>query len=420
MAAMATRRWWPLVPRTSSWFMAANLTTTRHGDAIAMTAVHDRVFDHRLGGVRFVERGSVDEVTHLAAGMAEKCAASQVPVGGQKTLVVCPSGVPPDPERRAEILAAHILEIAATDDDGGVFGPDMACGSEVLDRLATMPVVGERVTGLSEACFGLDINRRAFTARGVVHAFDCLTRLRETRATSATIQGFGMVGAPIALALVQRGLKVRAVSNRHGALIDPNGLDVAWLFAWWNESGDDCLARYAMNIPGARLARDPNELLDVRADVFVPAARTTMLALADEVESCRSENRDVQPVEQFLDRSDCAVVLEAANHPLTTAAEEFLEQRGVRILPDVLVNTGGMVGCYAEWRYRDLVRRGTVSLDDLADRCHAYTARTIEENMTSLVAADSSARCSAASIVMRNRAELLDASSMQDLFGLAG
>jgi glutamate dehydrogenase (NAD(P)+) len=399
--------------------MAANLMTTRHGDAIATTAVHDRAFSHRLGGVRFVERGSIDEVRHLAAGMADKCAASQVPVGGQKTLVICPSGVPSDVDHRAEILASHIREIAASN-DGGIFGPDMACGSDVLDRIATMPDVGSRVTGLSDAYFGLDINRRAFTARGVVHAFDCLTRLRETPAASVTIQGFGMVGAPIALALAQRGVKVHAVSNRNGALIDAKGLDVAWLFAWWNESGDDCLGRYASNIPGARLARDPNELFDVRADVFVPAARTTVLARTDELEACRSENGDVQSVEQFLDRSECAVVLEAANHPLTTAAEEFLEQRGVRVLPDVLVNTGGMVGCYAEWRYRDVVRRGSVSLDDLADRCHAHTARTIEANVRSLIAAESSARCSAASIVMRNRAELLDAWSTQDLFDLAG
>ena len=50
--------------------MLPDIVRTEHGDSIVITAVHDRVFDHRLGGVRFVNRGTVDEVCHLAAGMS--------------------------------------------------------------------------------------------------------------------------------------------------------------------------------------------------------------------------------------------------------------------------------------------------------------------------------------------------------------
>ena len=58
--------------------MTPTLTQTQHGDITAITAVHDQNFTHRLGGVRFVQRGSVDEVIRLAAGMAEKCRGSVV------------------------------------------------------------------------------------------------------------------------------------------------------------------------------------------------------------------------------------------------------------------------------------------------------------------------------------------------------
>jgi glutamate dehydrogenase (NAD(P)+) len=387
------------------WDVTPTITTTQHGDITAITAVHDQNFTHRLGGVRFVQRGSVDEVIHLAAGMAEKCAASRIPVSGQKTLVICPSGVPRSAEARADVLEQHIRAVV-DEDDGGIFGPDMACGNDVLDLLATRPVVGSHVTGLSGAHYGLDINARAFTARGCVHALDAFVKRHASAyPRTAAIQGFGAVGAPLARSLANRGVLVRAVSNRHGALMSAHGLDVDRLFSLWLEHGDDCIRAY-LDVSGAHasLDRSPEALFDVDAELFVPAARTTVLARVEELERCRAENTDVRSVERFLDRSECTLVLEAANHPLTTAAEEYLESWGVTILPDVLVNIGGMVGCYAEWRYREQLRAGTLSIAELADRCHEHTKRVVDENVSKLVAGGSPARCSVTSILLRNRA----------------
>jgi glutamate dehydrogenase/leucine dehydrogenase len=129
-----------------------------------------------------------------------------------------------------------------------------------------------------------------------------------------------------------------------------------------------------------------------------------VLARVEELGECRRENADVRSVERFLDRSECTFVLEAANHPLTAAAEDYLESWGVTILPDVLVNVGGMIGCYAEWRFRELVRAGTLSLDELADRCHVHMKRVIEDNIRTLAATGTSARCSVSSILLENRA----------------
>jgi glutamate dehydrogenase/leucine dehydrogenase len=345
--------------------------------------------------------------------MAEKCAASRVPVSGQKTLVICPSGVPRSAEARAAILEEHILSVLSQD-DGGIFGPDMACGNDVLDLLATRPVVGAHVTGLSGARYGLDINARAFTARGCVHALDTYVRLRATPyPRTAVVQGFGAVGAPIARSLANRGIVVRAVSNRHGALVSERGLDVERLFALWVEQGDDCFGAY-LSVCAAHTSfeKNPESLFDVDAELFVPAARTTVLARVEELGECRLENADVRSVERFLDRTECTIVLEAANHPLTVAAEEYLQSWGVAVLPDVLVNIGGMVGCYAEWRHRELVRAGTLSLADLAEWCHAYTAQVVEDNIRRLSSTSEFTRSAVATIVMQNRAAMIESADV--------
>jgi len=109
-------------------------------------------------------------------------------------------------------------------------------------------------------------------------------------------------------------------------------------------------------------------------------------------------------------------VLQAANHPLTPAAEEYLEARGVALLPDILVNIGGMVGCYAEWQYRQLSGDHAHTLEELAARCHAYTARVVEDNVRSLMARRDGTRAACAEIVRANRAAAL-AGDHPDLLG---
>jgi len=43
------------------------------------------------------------------------------------------------------------------------------------------------------------------------------------------------------------------------------------------------------------------------------------------------------------------VLVEAANHPTTTNADKILHDLGVRVVPDILANAGGVTGSYFEW-----------------------------------------------------------------------
>jgi glutamate dehydrogenase/leucine dehydrogenase len=48
-------------------------------------------------------------------------------------------------------------------------------------------------------------------------------------------------------------------------------------------------------------------------------------------------------------RLQCRLVLEAANGPRTPQADRALAERGIPVLPDVLVNAGGVTVSYFEW-----------------------------------------------------------------------
>lgn len=74
------------------------------------------------------------------------------------------------------------------------------------------------------------------------------------------------------------------------------------------------------------------------------------------------------------------VIVEGANGPVTSVAEEALQRRGVLIVPDILANGGGVVASYFEWVQG---RQGwwwdeSIVLQRLAERMRATWALTVE------------------------------------------
>ena len=132
------------------------------------------------------------------------------------------------------------------------------------------------------------------------------------------IEGFGKVGAGMALASVRAGARIVGVSTVDGLLADPDGLDVDALFALRERFGDALVAH------GPAPVRPREELFDLECDVLVPGARPDSIT------------RDVAA------RLRCAVVAPGANVPYGPGAVEELYRRGIVAVPDFIANAGGI------------------------------------------------------------------------------
>ncbi|MGH2503676.1 MAG: Glu/Leu/Phe/Val family dehydrogenase, partial [Ktedonobacterales bacterium] len=168
--------------------------------------------------------------------------------------------------------------------------------------------------------------RTEATGRGILYVTqEALAWLgRPLEGATVAVQGFGNVGSITAEYLQAAGARVVAVSDRGGGVYTPAGLDIAALQAHKRATG--AVAGFA----GGR-AISMAETLEVACDVLVPAASESHLT---------SENAD---------RIRARLIVEAANAPTTPEADASLRARGVRIVPDILANAGGVVVSYFEW-----------------------------------------------------------------------
>ena len=141
------------------------------------------------------------------------------------------------------------------------------------------------------------------------------------------IQGLGNVGYHTASILQKEdGAKIIAVLEWDGGLNDPDGLDVEDVFQYKvdNKGGVKGYSK-------AAYFEDSKVLLEKECDILIPAA-----------------------MEAVINRSNAAkiqakLIAEAANGPVTFAAETILKEKGVIIIPDVYLNAGGVTVSYFEW-----------------------------------------------------------------------
>jgi glutamate dehydrogenase (NAD(P)+) len=329
------------------------------GEAVATTAIHRRDFRRHIGGMRIVESKSIPsendqlrEVGKLARGMTWKCALALIPADGQKTVVAAPDWFAKnaDVKRKAQLLAEH-CRLVIQEDDGVIFGPDMNVGEDVQDELSGASDLLDHITGLSEGRGGLSIDFHGYTGLGLFEALRTAVPSGLTGMT-AGVQGFGAVGAHTSLLLHNAGVRVRAVNTKSRAIVSSGneGLDIPTLFARYREQNEGCLDGYSN--PGVTGDADPDKIFDERMDLFVPAARTGVLASYAEQQSGQVENNQARDIEVFLRSSGVRVIAEAANAPLTAGAESIAENEGVLVLPDYAVNSGGLIGCWREWEVR--------------------------------------------------------------------
>lgn len=311
-------------------------------------AHHDTTRGPGKGGIRFHPDVDVDEVRALAAGMTYKTAVLDLPFGGAKGGVRC------DPaklslgelERLTRRYAYEIMPLLGSDRD--VPAPDVNTDGRVMAWLmdTVAMTTGQHqagvVTGKPLSIGGTRVHSGA-TSQGVVICVRAAFAAMDLPLTGrrAVIQGFGKVGGPLAFLLASAGMRVVAVSDVGGAVVNEGGLDPGDLADHVASSGS------VAGFPGGDQI-DDESMYAVPAELFVPAALGGVITPA------------------VAEKLAAGLMVEAANGPTTIAAETVLDSRGIVVVPDILANAGGVTASYFEWAQN---RQGMAWEDEtVADR----------------------------------------------------
>jgi glutamate dehydrogenase (NAD(P)+) len=287
---------------------------------------HSSARGPRKGGIRFHQDVDLDDVRALASLMTWKTALIDVPFGGAK------GGVAVDASKLTSIEKEEIIRrwtrslVHVLGHHRDIPAPDMGTDAK---SMAWLMDEFHRLEGFQPACvtgkpvelFGA-AGREEATGRGV--AMIAAATLKENKANvqgaTVAIQGFGNVGRYAALVCQELGMKVIAISDVTGGIVNKHGIDVKKIFAF-----------KTLNEVNADERIGASDVLTLDCDVLIPAALGGVINDSN----CSEIN--------------ARFVVEGANQPITIAADRELRAQGVVIVPDILANSGGVMGSYFEW-----------------------------------------------------------------------
>jgi glutamate dehydrogenase (NAD(P)+) len=283
------------------------------------------------GGVRYHQDVTLSEVMALSAWMSVKNAAVNVPYGGAK------GGIRVDPrtlsrgelERVTRRYTSEIGIIIGPNTD--IPAPDVNTNEQIMawmmdtysmnqGQTATGVVTGKPIT------LGGSLGRREATGRGVfVVGCEAARRIGfDIEGARIAVQGFGNVGGIAARLFQEAGARVVAVQDHTGSVYKSTGIDAVALLDHVAKTGG------VGGFPEAdAIAND--EFWTVESDILIPAAL---------------EN---QITEKNAGKIKTKIIVEGANGPTTTAADDILHDRGILVIPDVVANAGGVTVSYFEW-----------------------------------------------------------------------
>jgi glutamate dehydrogenase (NAD(P)+) len=283
------------------------------------------------GGVRYHQDVTLSEVMALSAWMSVKNAAVNVPYGGAK------GGIRVDPrtlsrgelERVTRRYTSEIGIIIGPNTD--IPAPDVNTNEQIMawmmdtysmnqGQTATGVVTGKPIT------LGGSLGRKEATGRGVfVVAAEAARRIGvDIEGARIAVQGFGNVGGIAARLFQEAGAKVVAVQDHTGTIFKSTGIDAVALFAYVAKNGG------VGGFPEADTIAN-EDFWTVESDILIPAAL---------------EN---QITEKNAGKIRTKIVVEGANGPTTTAADDILHDKGILVIPDVVANAGGVTVSYFEW-----------------------------------------------------------------------
>jgi glutamate dehydrogenase/leucine dehydrogenase len=286
------------------------------------------------GGIRFHPNVSEDEVRALATLMSLKCAVAGIPYGGAKGGIIVDPGKLTREELKnlsteyAKLIAPYIgpwKDVPAPDvnTDGQIMSWMLEAFEKKIGMQAPATFTGKPLE------LGGSLGRTEATGQGGVYVLEAYAKVKKLNPKTSTIavQGFGNVGYYFAKIAKEVGFKVVAVSDSSSGIYNSKGLDVDQI-AKFKESGgslNDC------PLKGGSKCITNAELLELPVTVLVPAALENSITKDNMV------------------KISAKVVFEMANGPTTSEADNYLHEKGIDVIPDILSNSGGVTVSYFEW-----------------------------------------------------------------------
>jgi len=283
------------------------------------------------GGIRFHPGVFEDEVKALSTWMTWKTAVVNIPFGGGK------GGVAVDPKtlslKELEKLSRAYIKFIAPyiGVNKDIPAPDVGTNSQIMAWMLDEyeKIIKRKELGVLTGKpieLGGSLGRTEATGLGGFYILEEIGQLinKKKEQIRIGIQGFGNVGSYFAKFASSAGYQVVAVADSQQTIYQPKGLDIKKMFNYKVERGS------LSGWPKDQVLKS-NKILGLPMDVLVPAALENAI--------CNNNANEIK----------ARYILELANGPVTPEAEKFLISKKIVILPDVLVNAGGVIVSYFEW-----------------------------------------------------------------------
>ncbi|WP_417881783.1 Glu/Leu/Phe/Val family dehydrogenase [Xanthomarina gelatinilytica] len=297
---------------------------------------HNNALGPYKGGLRYHPTIDIDSVKALAMWMTWKTSLAGLPYGGAK------GGIQIDPKKYSNAELERITRrftYALGENIGpehDIPAPDVNTNAQTMAWIADtyMSTKGpsERsknqhvVTGKPIGSGGLEGRDRA-TGFGVFLTIKNWAEHKKIDLKGKTfiVQGFGNVGYWAAHFLEKEGAKMVGVQDAFGTIANPEGISVEELMDF-SKSNNGNFVGYPKSSPVAK-----EDFFALDCDICIPAALGNQIT-----------EENAHQIKAFL-------VAEGANGPTTVEAEQILLSRGIEVIPDILCNSGGVIGSYFEW-----------------------------------------------------------------------
>ncbi|TVZ22459.1 glutamate dehydrogenase (NAD(P)+) [Dokdonia sp. Hel_I_63] len=297
---------------------------------------HNNALGPYKGGLRYHPTVDIDAARALAMWMTWKTSLAGLPYGGGK------GGIQLDPSKYSQTELERITRrftFALADNIGpehDIPAPDVNTNSQTMAWMAdtymsTRPPAERTanqhvVTGKPDGSGGLEGRDRA-TGYGVYLTIKYWAERNEESLDNKKfiVQGFGNVGYWAAHFLEQEGAKLVAVQDAFGTIENKEGINVEDLFNYSKVNYGSIV-----DFPeSTMLSQDDFYATD--CDICIPAALGNQIT---------KENAPT---------IKARLIAEGANGPTNGDGERILLDRGATIIPDILCNSGGVIGSYFEW-----------------------------------------------------------------------